>query len=129
MRSIIIKLISSCKKEENFNMVLERFYFISDSIYQFLDQREIDFLGSVTTKRMFPKSTDIFLEGTYPKGVYILDAGKVKLYQKTFKGVEQIMNIHVKGEISGYRPILCNDKYPVSATTIEPCEISFIPKK
>ena len=39
------------------------------------------------------------------------------------------MNIHVQGEIIGYRPLLCDEKYPVSATAIEDCKISFIPKK
>jgi CRP-like cAMP-binding protein len=110
-------------------MNLTQFYFISEPIYNFLDGKEITFLKSVIEERSYPKSVNIFMERTYPKGVYILNSGKVKLYQKTLAGTEQIMNIHVAGEIFGYRPILCDEKYPVSATTVEPCKVSFIPKK
>ena len=39
------------------------------------------------------------------------------------------MNIHVEGELIGYRPLLCEKKYPVSAMAIEECKISYIPKK
>jgi len=58
-----------------------------------------------------------------------LDSGKVKIYQKSHDDNQQIMNIHVRGEIIGYRPLLCDERYPVTATAIEQCKISFIPKK
>jgi len=108
---------------------LSRYFFISEPIHEFLNKEENRLLKESTQKKTYEKGEDIFLEGNYPKGVFILDKGKVKLYQKTFSGSEQIMNIHVQGEIFGYRPLLCNERYPVSASALEECSVSFIPRK
>jgi len=110
-------------------MNLRQFYFISDSLSKFLSKAERDFLSSVSIEKKVQKSSAIFLEGTFPSGVYILKKGRVKLCQQTAKGTEQILNIHIADEIFGYRPLLCDEAYPVSAKTIEDSEVAFIPKK
>lgn len=110
-------------------MDLTRFYFINKNFYELICSENIDVLKSSATLKSYKKGTDIFIEGTYPKGVYILDKGKLKIYQTTFEGEQQIMNIHIQGEIIGYRPLLCDGKYPVTATAIEDCTVTFIPKK
>jgi CRP-like cAMP-binding protein len=110
-------------------MDLSRFYFINNSIVEFLNKEEVSFLKPFIVQKLYSKGQNIYSEGAHPKGVFILDKGKIKIYQKTFEGLQQIMNIHVQGEIIGYRPLLCDEKYPVSATAIEDCKISFIPKK
>jgi len=71
----------------------------------------------------------IFEEGLVPKGIYILERGKVKLFQRTLSGTDQIMNIHVAGEIIGYRPLISNERYPVTATALEAATLVFIPRK
>lgn len=73
--------------------------------------------------------TRIFQEGTFPKGVFILKRGKVKIYQSTPGDSQQIIAIHCVSEIFGYRPILNNGRYPVSAETLEPSTVLFVPKK
>jgi CRP-like cAMP-binding protein len=110
-------------------MELSRFFFVSDSIYKSLKKDEIDYLKKAILQKTYSKNRIIFSEGSFPKGVFILDKGKVKIFQKTFEGAEQIMNIHIDEEVFGYRPVLCEQKYPVSASAIEECKISFIPKK
>jgi len=109
-------------------MNISRFYFINN-YYESINQDEVDFLNKFKTQKNYPKRMDVFIEGNYPKGVFIIEKGKLKIHQKTFEGSQQIMNIHVAGEIVGYRPLLCDEKYPVTATTIEDCILSFIPKK
>lgn len=110
-------------------MDLSHFYFTNNNLYELLPDEDLDLLKKFMMQKSYPKGKDIFVEGTYPKGVYILDKGKLKIYQKTFEGSQQILNIHVQGEIVGYRPLLCDEKYPVTATAIDDCKISFIPKK
>ncbi|HSH66528.1 MAG TPA: Crp/Fnr family transcriptional regulator, partial [Bacteroidia bacterium] len=68
-------------------------------------------------------------EGSYSKGAYILRKGKVKIYQTNRDGKAQIAYIYRKGEIMGYRPLLCGEAHPVSAAALEDCVISFIPKR
>jgi CRP-like cAMP-binding protein len=107
---------------------LSRFYFIN-SAADFLGEAGIGLLKEYVIEKHYSKGQHIYMEGAYPKGVFILDKGKIKIYQKTLEGLQQIMNIHVHGEIIGYRPLLCDEKYPVSATAIEECKVSFISKK
>lgn len=75
------------------------------------------------------KNKIIYREGSYSKGAYILRKGKIKIYQTNKEGKEQIAYIYRKGEIMGYRPLLCEEPHPVSAAALEDCVISFIPKQ
>jgi CRP-like cAMP-binding protein len=72
------------------------------------------------------KGTELFHEGNYPTGVYILKRGKVKIYQNSPDGGEQIIYIYGPGEMFGYRPLLCGEHHPASAMTIEECGIYFL---
>lgn len=65
------------------------------------------------------KGKELFREGTYPKMVYIIKRGKVKIFQRDQSGAETIVHIQGSGEILGYRPLLTGERYPISAQTIE----------
>lgn len=68
----------------------------------------------------------IYREGTFAKGIYILKRGKVKIYQTSREGKEHIMYIYSKGELMGYRPLICDSPHPVSAAALEDCSYDFI---
>jgi CRP-like cAMP-binding protein len=110
-------------------MELTSYYFISSPITESLSQKERDVLLSHSTEKKYPRGSVLFEEGSVPKGVYIIERGKVKIFQRTLSGSDQIMNIHVAGEVIGYRPLLCNERYPVTAIALEVCTVTFIPKK
>lgn len=110
-------------------MDLSRFYFINGAFAEFISGEGSHLLKESIVARRFSRGQNIFNEGTYPRGVFLLKKGKIKIYQNEPDGLQQIMNIHVPGEIVGYRPLLCREKYPVSATAIEDCEVSFVPRK
>ncbi|MGZ4156254.1 MAG: Crp/Fnr family transcriptional regulator, partial [Bacteroidia bacterium] len=74
------------------------------------------------------KGEIIFKKGTPSKGVYILRKGKVKIYQVNQDGKSQILYIYKKGEFFGYKPLLCNETHPITASVVEDAVISFIPK-
>ncbi len=110
-------------------MDLSSFYFNSTPVDEVLGEAERVQLYKNSTESKYTRGINIFEERTYPKGVYILKKGRVKLYQSTSSGTQQIIAIHGAGEIFGYRPILSNERYPVSATTLEPCTVVFIPRR
>lgn len=110
-------------------MDLSSFYFNSTPVDEVLGEAERLQLYKNSTESKYTRGINIFEERTYPKGVYILKKGRVKLYQSTSSGTQQIIAIHGAGEIFGYRPILSNERYPVSATTLEPCTVVFIPRR
>lgn len=109
-------------------MDLSSFYVHSESVDQFLTDWDRQLLYRNSQETRYARGVKIYQEKTYPKGVFILRKGRVKISQSASSGDEQLIAIHVAGEIFGYRPILSGDRYPVTATTLEACVIVFIPK-
>jgi CRP-like cAMP-binding protein len=110
-------------------MDLGPYYFISEPITECLKAREVELLLRHSVQRKYPRGSIIFEEHSFPRGVYIIQKGRVKIFQRTLTGTDQIMNINVEGELIGYRPLLSSERYPVSASALETCSIIFIPKK
>ena len=107
-------------------MELASFYFINAALTESPELHAI--VASATTKK-YTSGELIFQANQNPKGVYVLLKGKVKIFQRIPTGSDQVMNIHVAGEIIGYRAIVSNERYAVSAAAIEPSSLAFIPKK
>lgn len=108
---------------------IEKYHFKTDSILEGLPAKEFRLLKQEMQRIEIKKGKLIYREGSYSKGAYILRKGKVKIYQTNKDGKEQIAYIYRKGEIMGYRPILCEELHPVSAVALEDCVVSFIPRK
>lgn len=70
----------------------------------------------------------LFHEGTRPMGIFCINKGKVKVFRLGGDGKEQIINILKGGDILGYKAMLSDELYPVSAETLEDSNICFIPK-
>jgi CRP-like cAMP-binding protein len=108
---------------------LEKFYFANNNLLNNIpvsDKLKLE--GGIIRKKIKPGKT-IYREGTLPKGIYILKKGKVKIFQTNQDGRKQIMYIYTKGEIFGYRPILCDEMHPVTAAALEECSYDFIPNE
>lgn len=106
---------------------ISRYYFNSKPVINILPTADQKLFREHLQLRKVRKGKDLFREGSYPKGVYILKRGNVKLYQQTPKGNEQIIYIYTAGEMFGYRPLLCDDQHPASARTLEECGVYFLP--
>ena len=76
---------------------------------------------------LYKKGSSFFHEGSRPNGIFFIHKGKVKIY-KHGDGREQIIKIAKEGEMLGYRAILADEQFPVSAKTLEDCHLCFIPK-
>ncbi len=88
-------------------------------------------VGNVDTLKVcsyYKKGQPLFIEGNYPRGVYCLNQGKVKVFARGDEGKEQIIQIAKTGDIIGFRAMFSGDPYKVSASTLEECNICFIGK-
>lgn len=123
-----IPVLSELRIFMNMGFDIEKFYSASTRMFDSLppDDRMKLAKGKVDKKAKAGKI--IYREGSLPKGVYIITKGKVKIYQTNQDGRKQIMYIYTKGEMFGYRPILCNEVQPVTAAALEECAYDFIPK-
>ncbi|MEO1437884.1 MAG: response regulator [Bacteroidota bacterium] len=79
--------------------------------------------------RRFRKKDFIYLEGDYPKKVYFLKSGKVKIYKTNDEGREFIVGLLKPGDFFGFLPLLKGGKHHESAVTLEDAEIALVPQK
>lgn len=106
---------------------IEKYHFKTESIFDQLPLSESKKLKLSIIRDEVKKDGIIFREGTYSKGLYILKKGTVKIYQVNNEGKEQVVYIYKKGEMMGYRPLLCHEKHPVNAAALEDCTFHLIP--
>jgi len=73
----------------------------------------------------YKKNQLIFKEGEFVQGIYFIQRGKVKVYKETNYRT-QIVRFAEDGDILGHRGIGGDNKYPISASTLEDSLICFI---
>lgn len=107
------------------------------SKYQFSSQFVLEELSDEVKAKLMQKASVlqfgrnevVYEEGVYSRGVYILEQGKVKVCHLDKNGRSQIVYIYGRGEMMGYRPLICEETHPVTAIALEDCRIRFIPEK
>lgn len=80
------------------------------------------------TCTMYKKGQVLFHEGTRPLGVFCINQGMVKVYKTGMDGKEQIIQLAKEGDLLGYRSMIGEELYPVSAETLSEASVCFIPK-
>lgn len=110
-------------------MNISKYYFSSPSLLRVLRDLDLSLFRKELQLKKVKKGKLLYPEGSFPKGVYIIKRGKVKLFQITPNGNEQIVYIYTPGEMFGYRPLLCHDKHPASAMTLEECGLYYLPAR
>jgi CRP-like cAMP-binding protein len=101
----------------------------SQPVLDLMPSRELKQFRELLRVKKMKKGKELFKEGSYPRTVYIIKRGRVKLFQRGQSGTETIVHIHCAGEILGYRPLLCGEKYPVTATALEDGAIYYMSAK
>jgi len=100
----------------------------NDSAFGGLCSHSISAINGHKSSNIHRKGQILFHEGTRPLGVYCVNKGKIKLYKLGNEGKEQIIQIAKEGELLGYRSMISEELYPVSAETLEECHVCFVPK-
>ena len=95
-------------------------------ILQDLPGEEIKMLEEKMVKISVSKNAYLYKEGTFLKGIYFLESGKVKIFKASAGGKEYIVHIYTEGESFGYRSVLSGEHSPVNAMAMEDLTISFI---
>jgi CRP-like cAMP-binding protein len=70
----------------------------------------------------------LFRQGTTPRNVVWLIAGKAKIFQETPSGQRQTLYIYSDGDLIGYRQLIAGEVHPVSAMLLEDATITLIPE-
>lgn len=119
-------LLMNTQLKSKIEDTLSNFHFSSGIRLEDLPVKERIELEQDTETIKLNKKGILYAEGDVPKGVYILQKGKIKFTQLNFDGSVQILFIFTAGEMFGHRAILSSDKHVVSAIALEECELLYI---
>jgi CRP/FNR family transcriptional regulator len=100
----------------------------SSSLLGGLCSDEVSNLEGHKSCNYYKKNQSLFLEGSFPRGVFCINQGKIKVFKRGDEGKEQIIHIAKEGEMVGFRAMFSGDPYNVAAETLEESNICFIAK-
>ncbi len=82
-------------------------------------------LNKVSTD--YPAGATIFTEGEPVTGIYEIYTGKIKVVTSYGNGKERLIYFAKREQLLGYHGLGGNMIYPVTAITLEPSQVTFIP--
>lgn len=103
------------------------------SLERFIDEARaleaIQHLSENREVRHYKKKDIIFREGEYPRWLYFVESGKVKVFMTSNDGRELIVKVAQTGDFLGFLALFKEDAYPESASALEDCSIKLVPKQ
>ena len=85
-------------------------------------------LDAIKFASAYPAGAVLFIEKQTARGVYMLCEGEVKLSISSSEGKKLILRITKPGEVLGVVSALSGMPHEVTAETLRPCQVTFIPR-
>lgn len=98
------------------------------SIFRFLLPQEREMLEVGSKIKELGRREIVFREGDTPSGIFLLQAGKVKIFKIGSEGEQQIVRLARPGDLLGYRALLSEENYNATAETLEASTVCFYRK-
>lgn len=98
------------------------------SAFSDLNVEHVEWLNEHKSTKIYKKGELIFKEGNYPKGLFCVNSGKIKVAQLGDDGKEQIVHLIHNGNVMGHRALLGEDQYSCSSVAMDDSRVCFIPK-
>ena len=83
-------------------------------------------LNEIKSTAIYPKSAMLFIEGQQPRGVFVLCAGRAKLFTSSTEGKTIITKVSEAGDVLGLNATISSRPYEVTAEMVEPGQANFI---
>ncbi len=99
------------------------------SFFAALPHGELEALASHCSVRKLGKDEMLFAEGDSCEGLYVVQAGAIKVFKMADSGREQVIGIDRAGSTVAELPIFDGGNYPASATAIEDSTLLHLPKR
>jgi len=98
-------------------------------IFSSLSEPEFAFLTARVVQRKFGAGEMIFGEGEPCVGLYVVEAGHVRIFKSSAGGREQVLSIDGPGGSIAELPVFDDGPYPASAQAVTDCTLLFFSKK
>jgi CRP/FNR family transcriptional regulator len=93
-----------------------------------LTSQELASVAEAARVYAFPAQSDIFAEGQPCDGLWILGAGRVRLYHSAPDGRQQVVSFRAPPAVLELVPALDGDRFTATATTFEESTLVFLPR-
>ena len=94
-----------------------------------LTETEMHALAARTARKRFTKDEQLFAEGDPCTGLYLVAAGKIRIFKLSPSGREQILAVEGPGSSFAELPVFDGGNYPAAATAVEDTEVLFVSRK
>ncbi len=94
-----------------------------------LSETELSFLAQRAVPRKFSPGEIVFNEGDPCAGMYVVQAGSVRIFKTSAGGREQVLSIDGPGGSIAELPVFDGGNYPASVSAIESATLLFISKQ
>ena len=101
--------------------------FTFNSIFRHLTKDELHILNFEKGCNYYKRGNIIYHERNRISGIYCVNKGVVKIYKTGIDGREKIIRFAQRGDIIGYRSILCQELACTTAKVIEDAVLCYIP--
>jgi CRP/FNR family transcriptional regulator, cyclic AMP receptor protein len=95
-------------------------------LFSALDSSEITVFAERTVIRRFPAGELLFSEGEPCAGLYVVAAGRVRIFKTSQSGREQILAIEGPGSSIAELPVFDGGPYPASVAAVEDAQVLFV---
>ena len=94
-----------------------------------LTSAELQALAMRTTRKRFQQGEQLFAEGDPCTGLFLVAAGKIRIFKLSPSGREQILAIEGPGSSFAELPVFDGGNYPAAASALEDTEVLFISRR
>jgi len=98
-------------------------------IFSGLTESELNFLAQRAVPRNYSAGQSVFGEGEPCSGLYIVEAGHVRIFKSSANGREQVLGIDGPGSSIAELPVFDGGNYPASVTAIDEATLLFVSKQ
>lgn len=98
-------------------------------LFASLTDAELQALASRATRKRYGKDEQLFAEGDPCTGLYLVAAGKIRIFKLSPSGREQVLAVEGPGSSFAELPVFDGGNYPAAASAVEDTEALFISRK
>jgi CRP/FNR family cyclic AMP-dependent transcriptional regulator len=98
-------------------------------IFSGLTEGELAFLAHKAVPRQYSKGETVFSEGQPCSGLYVVEAGHIRIFKSSADGREQVLSIDGPGSSVAELPVFDGGNYPASVTAVDDATLLFVSKQ
>jgi CRP/FNR family transcriptional regulator len=98
-------------------------------IFYGLPPEQLAAIAQIARSQTFDKRETLFHQGDKGNGFYIVQTGRVKVFQLSASGREQILHVFSTGDHFAEVPAFDGMAFPASAEALEPTTVLFFPRQ